>query len=166
MSTPAGSIALNVNLAVAIPASGNVLTAYTIPVQPQQSQGYAAGTGAGQINKVAELGGSAAAAPVSIDLTAVTCVDQTTGFSHVRELIVFNDDATHTLTWDFTVTNALVAMFAAGGATARITINPGTHQRFNVPLGTSGYVVDGTHKIITLDPGANTIAYRAVLAGD
>jgi len=166
MSSIAGTVAMNVNFSVGLAATGNVLTAYSVPVSPQQTHSYTAGTGAAQINKVAGLGGSAAASPASIDLTAVVCADGTTGLSHVRELIVYNDSTTNVLTWDFTVSNALTAMFSAGGTSAKVSVNPGAHQRFNVPLGTNGYVVDSTHKIISLDPGANTIAYRIVLAGD
>ena len=165
-STPAGSVSMSCQLTVAIPAGGNVLSAYSVPVKPSQTSNYTAGTGAGQINKVAEVGGSAAATPASIDLSTIACVDGTTGFSHWREYIVFNDDTTNNLTLDFTVANANVAMFAAGGATAKITVPPGGCQRFTCPKGTNGYVVDSTHKIVSLDPGANTIAWRAVFAGD
>ena len=165
-STPSGTVSMKVNLAVAIPAGGDVITAYTVPVQPTQTLTYAAGTAAGQINKVASVGGSAAAAPASIDMTTASCVDNTTGFAHVREVIVFNDSTTNNLTWDFTVANGWVAPFSAGGATAKLTIPPGSNQRFPIPNGTNGWVVDATHKVISLDPGANTVAYRVVLAGD
>lgn len=164
--TPAGDVTLSCNLSVAIPAGGNVITAYTVPVQPSQKISYNAGTGANQVNKVAQAGGNAAAAAASIDLSSLACVDGTTGFAHWRELLVFNDDTTNNLTWDFTATNANIAMFGAGGATAKITIPPGSCQRFSIPKGATGATVDGTHKVISLDPGANTIAYRVVAAGD
>jgi hypothetical protein len=165
-SNPSGSITLQSTLNVGIPAGGNVITPYNVPVQPTQTHSYSAGTGANQINKVAELGGSAAASPASIDLTTAVCVDGTTGFAHWREILVFNDDPTNVLKWDFTATNANTAMFNAGGTTANLSIQPGTHQRFTCANNAAGYVVDSTHKVIKLDPGANTIAYRVVVAGD
>lgn len=165
-SVPSGTVSTNVNVTVAVPASGNVLSAQNLPVQVSQSLTYTAGTAANQVNKVATVGGTATASPASIDLTSVVCVDGQVGFSHIREVIAYDDDATNGLLWDFTATNALTAMFSAGGTTAKLTVQPGAHQRFAKPLGTNGYVVDSTHKIVSLDPGANTIAYRVIILGD
>lgn len=165
-STPSGSIQFAPNIQVAIPAAGPV-AGYNIPVQPPATVlSYAAGTAANQIQKVAAPSGSAAATPASIDLTTIVCVDGTTGFAHWREIVVYNDNTTNVLTWDFTATNANTAMFGAGGVTAKVTIEPGTFARFSKPLGSAGYTVDSTHKIISLDPGANTIAYRVIILGD
>jgi hypothetical protein len=151
---------------VAIPVGSNAPTAYNIPVNPSLGVTYAAGTGANQANKVAAPSGSAAASPSTIDLSSQACVDGQTGFSHVREVIVFNDSPTAVLTLDFTASNAWTAPFSAGGTTAKLDIQPGTSQRFNKPIGTNGFVVDSTHKILTLDPGASTVAWRAVIVGD
>lgn len=164
-ATPSGGFSLQSNVAFSVPASGNVLTAYTVPIQPSHSVAYTAGTAANQINKGAQAGGSAAASAATIDLSTVTCVDGTTGLSHVREYVIYNDSTTAALTLDLTVSNSLKEWVSAGTGT-KLTIEPGAVFRVSKPKGTNGYVVDSTHKIVTLDPGANTVAYRAIFLGD
>jgi hypothetical protein len=167
MSVPSGSINLNCQLSVQVPAAGNNLSAYTVPVSPSSQAAYAAGTAANQVNKVATVGGSAAASPVSIDLTSVVCVDGSTGFAHVRELIIFNDDTNdpHVLKLDMTVSNAFTNGYDTITA-GKIDIAAGEAFRRSKPIGTNGWVVDSTHKIVDIDPGANTVPYRVVIAGD
>ncbi|HXS24479.1 MAG TPA: hypothetical protein VN719_09630 [Gemmatimonadales bacterium] len=158
-----GGFTLSSNLVFAIPAGANVLTAYNVPIQPNANYSYTPGTGANQMNKGYQASGNAAAAPVSIDLTTVVCVDGSTGLAHVRELLIFNDDPTHTLNWDMTIVNSLLGPFTVA---TKWTIPPLSHARIANPASAAGWTVDSTHKIVDLDPGANTIAYRLVAGGD
>lgn len=163
--TISGTTTFGSGVTVNVPPGTN-LANYSVSVNPSSTITWATGTGASQANKVAQVSGSAAAAAASVDLSALACVDGQTGFSHWREVIVYNDDATHTLLWDFTATNANVAMHGAGGTTDKLTIEPGEWVRFGKRNGTNGYTVDSTHKVISLDPGANTVAYRVYVIGD
>lgn len=159
-----GSLTTSAALTFTIPGGGNVLNGYTITVPVGGSRIYNPGTGPGQANKVATLGGTTTiSTPVTIDLTAVVCVDGAVGMTHVRELVVENDDATNILKLDFTVTNSILFNEEAA---AKIDVQPGSTMAFSKPLGTNGFVVDGTHKIVTLDPGAAAIPYKVVLLGD
>lgn len=159
-----GSVSLSVNMNVAIPTGANVLNGYTVTVNPSPaSASYSPGTAANQANKIYQYKGSAVAATVDLDLTAAVCVDGTTGFSHVREKIVYNDDAVNNLTLGLG-TNPFTPYL--GGTTPTVIIPPGSVFRIPNPLGTNGWVVDSTHKIVRVDPGANTIAYRMIIIGD
>jgi hypothetical protein len=88
------------------------------------------------------------------------------GFTHVRERVIINLDAVHSLSTgdDGVVTNAWIAY--AGGTHPVRTIEPGAHDRVSKPLGTNGYLVDATHKIIRIDPGAFTINCVLIVLGD
>lgn len=164
-STISGGVSLSCSINVAV-APGTNLAGYTIPVNPQGQASYSAGTGASQASKVYQASLSLAAAVTSLDLTTVVCVDGTTGFSHVREVIIFNDSATdgQTITLD-NVSNTITGYWL-GGTTPTTSIQAGTNWRQSKPLGSAGWVVNSTNKILALDPGAATIACRVVILGD
>lgn len=178
MSTTSGSISIQMQAKESLAASSSRLFGYDVPVQPSNtytiSDGDAAGTvtissNAGTItvkgNRVYQASGSAAASAVNIDLTAVTNIDGTTGFSYVRALLIFNDATTtlYTLT-----TGAGSNPFAPylGGTSPTIAIDPGGAFVAIKALGTHGYTVDSTHKTLQLDPGSNTVPYRVVVVGN
>lgn len=171
--TVSGGVQLSTSLTVAVAATGNVLTAYSVPTQVSLPLTYSAGNGANQANKVAQLGGTLNATTLDTDLTSIVCTDDTVGFSHVRELLIINDatNASYTLATgnDGVVTNAFSpSMTATGnGATgATFAIEPGSPYRAAKPLGTAGWVVDTTHKKLRIDAGANAVAYRIIIVGD
>ncbi len=168
MSVITATIGLNVNIVDTLAVSAGRLTSYVVPVQLSVSTSYADGTAANQANRVYQFSGSAAGAPVSIDLSTVVCADGTTGFTKVRELIIFNDatNAAYTLAFgnDGVGTNLFIPMLA--GTTPQVAIEPSFPQRFGKPIGTTGWTVDSTHKNIRLDPGVNTVAYRVVVLGN
>lgn len=161
-----GGITLSSSLAQSLDAGATRLNQFTAPVQPSQTISYGPGTGPGQANKIYQASLSLAATPTSLDLTAVVCLDGSTGFSHVREVIVFNDDTNdaHTIVYDGSVSNAFAPFLAGTGP--KITIQGGASERKSRPLGTNGWTVDSTHKVVALDPGANTVACRVVIVGD
>lgn len=170
MSTPQGSLNLSSTLSVSIPATVASAT-YLIPVSPSGlfqaalQTAWSAGTGPNQINKMAVFNGSAAAAPATVTLTTLPCVDGSTGFTHVRAIVIANLDPVHPLLWDFTVALSQVFGITTGGSSAKITIQPNSYALFLCPLGTNGYVVT-TNNLVTLDPASNTIAYAGIVLGD
>ena len=162
-----GTISLNIGFSETV-NPGNGLPSYLIPVGAGlQSVTYSTGTGPNQFQKLAEVAGTATGAPVDIDLTAITCVDGTTGFSHVRERILINLDAVNPLKTgdDGVVSNPWVPYYSSGTHPVR-TVEPGAHDRVSKPLGTNGYAVGSTSKTVRIDPGANTINYILIVAGD
>lgn len=201
--TASGSVNLNVNASAAIGTGASVLTAYNVPVSasPITSSIYTSGTGVAlTIARVLQLSGTmttTAALSGVVSLTTSGTADvggATSAWSHVREIVVFNDGLTtggsttdsSVLTWDFstTVANAwgvttsttsvdspLYASTTATAATSpRIQISAGSCQRFAKPVGSAGWLVDGTRNQIVLGtPGgtnSGTINYRVVVMGD
>src|SRR6185437_1077142 len=157
-----GGITLSSSLVQQLDAGAARLNAFAVPVQPSLTQSYAAGTGANQANNIYQASGSAAAAPVDTDLTTCVCVDGSTGFSHVREVILFNDDTNdaHTLLIDGSVSNAFAPYLQ--GTAPKLEVRGGAAERKSHPIGTNGWTVDSTHKVFAIDPGANTVAYRLI----
>lgn len=163
-----GGFTLSCTLGEAVAQAGNVLTGYTVPVSLNFSQQYTFGTGANQVQKIATAGGNANAAPASIDLTTIVCVDGTVGFATaLRELAISNDSTTagQELVIDMTVANAFLGEVTTGGITAKISIPPGAVFRFSNPLDIAAMAVGAGNKVINLNPGANNIPYRLIAAG-
>lgn len=162
-----GGVTLSLSFVQQLDAGAARLNAYPVPVQPAVLSSYTSGTGALQVNRLAQGSGTTTiSTPVDLNLATLACVDGSTGFSHVREVLIFNDDATNPLTVgdDGVVTDAWVAYSA--GTSARFTVQPGSFLRISKPLGTNGYTVDSTHKNLRIDPGSAAVAYRYVVAGD
>jgi hypothetical protein len=167
MSVISGKIELVVGLTDGLAAGASRLSGYNVPVQPLHSLTYIDGTTAGAANRIYQVSGTATiSTPFSIDLTSVVCTDGTTGFSRVRELIVYNDHTASPLLFgnDGVGTN----LFLAGllGTTPQYQIEAGGVMRFTKPLGTTGMLVDSTHKNLRFDPGAVAIPYRIVVLGN
>lgn len=129
------------------------------------SQTYTDGTAANQAkqpwgSEEVEL----AAAPGNIDLSGVVtdAFGATVAFTKIKELWIFNTSlvtgANLTLTGNFGD-----AAFAAGGTFSHI-VPPNGH--FHVSNPGAGYTVTATTgDIITIDPGAATITYKAWALG-
>lgn len=161
-STLLGAVRIVSTMSVAV-APGTGLNTYSVAVQPDTSTSYTTGTGANQAQRVAQVSGTATAAPADTNLATVVCVDGSVGFSHVREVIVFNDHASSDLLLDGSVANGWVA-YQSG--TAKITVPASSSIRLSKPKGTNGWTVDNTHKVVSLDPTAATIPYRVYVLGD
>lgn len=136
---------------------------------------YTLGTSAGQLNLISYASGSAAASPATLDLTALTDpYGGAVNLAKVNYVLILNDSTADAnfLLLDGTVSNAWKAPFNAI-TTAKLVIPPGlTISGTNYPgmamltgLNTSGLAVSGTSKVISLDPGANTIPYRILFLG-
>lgn len=168
MPNISGTTSIQVNLTDAIASGAGHLTAYSVPCRPVDStQNYAlpGGTGPNQAQRhYSTTNTLSASTPVSIDLTAVTTSDGTTGFAHVRGLFIYNDDPTNVITFGGG-SNPFVPFL--GGTSPTVVIQPGTCQPFQKPLGTNGWAVSSGSKVVQLDPGTNAIAgYRVVAFGD
>lgn len=161
-----GGVTLSCSFVQQLDAGATRINAYPVPVQPSRSVSYSTGAGAYQVQALAQGSGTTASStPVDLDLMAITRVDGVAGFTHVREAIVFNDSAADVLTVgdDGVVTNAWTAWSETG---AQFKVQPGACLRIAKPAGANGYDVDGTHKVLRLDPGAAAVPYRFVVAGD
>jgi hypothetical protein len=133
-----------------------------------------AGTATVQVDTIHAKTYTLAASATTIDLTSLTDpAGNSISFARVREFVVTNADtvATHTVkvssgaatavAWLPPAANALVLQpQGAGSSPGRIDLSD--------PNGTGagvGYIVDSTHKTITFDPGAFTIAINVLIVG-
>lgn len=163
-SSVTGSVTQQVQISDSI-SPGTGLSNYTIPVTPSQTTSYqTSGSGANQVSKSYQ--GSftlAVSTPQTIDLTSVVCTDGTTGFATVREVHIFNDATATAKDLSLDAPSNYFAYWLASAVVE--TVPSGSSVRHACPNNTAGWTVDGTHKLITLDPGANTFAVRIVVLG-
>ncbi len=127
------------------------------------SQTYTHGTAANQANQPwGSAGVELAAAPGNIDLSGVIvdAFGTTIAFSKIKELWIFNtsivsgENLTLTGNWG----NAVF------GGTFLHIVPPSGHYHVSSPI--DGYAVTATSAdIITIDPGADTITYKAWALG-
>jgi len=146
---------------------------YTLPSLPRDR--LTSGTGAGNFNCFSDLKGASATATTSYDLQSIVDpLTNTLTFDIVKYIVILNwaTTAGYKLLWDGTVSNAFAYPFNSI-ATGKIAIPPGwTDGTLIYPgrliLGggsAAGMVVDATHKVVTLDAGANTIAHSLFVVG-
>lgn len=176
---------LNVNYAVQTGSLPPVHSAFiqSIVENPIQALAYTHGSGAMQGTKIAVATGSlttGTAAASVLDLVLGLDVGGTAaGLTHLRELFIFNDGTgtfstagAEYLLWDLSVSNAWgvgtgAAGFVETGTTPVLKIQNGAYIRVAKPYGATGWVVDGTHKLICLGtPAQATTLYRVVAVGD
>lgn len=153
-----------------LPVGNDRVSAISVPYAPTSnitrtySSDTASGTGANGALRYYQKSNSLVATTVDIDLTAAICSDGTVGLTHWRELRVWNLSTADDLTLGLG-TNPITASFM-GGTTPTVTIPPGGVFVQAKPLGTNGYVVDSTHKILRLNSGSATVSYRVLILGD
>lgn len=168
-TTVSGTITLNTTLNDTVASGGAVLTTYTVPVNVTHSQAYATGSSANQVANIATAGGSAAATPANVDIRALTALDgtSTSAWTVVREVIIYNDStsAGFILNYVLDASNAFTAFMTGTLTGVKLGIPAGSCLRLFRPLDSAGWTVGSSARIISLDPGANTIAYRVVVAG-
>lgn len=178
MSTTSGSIQVTLAIKEALPTSTSRLVAYDVPIAPTNTYTVSDGSTAGTVsissnigtitlkgNKVYQGSGTASATPTDIDLTTVTCVDGSTGFSYVRAMFIFNDATTDAYTLSYGAgTNPFKPTLS--GTSPVLAIDPGGFYAMIRPLGTNGHAVtNSSNDIVRLDPGANNVPYRIVIVG-
>lgn len=195
--TPSGSITFNTNLSASVAAGTQVLNTYTIPVNqsPIQAANYstAGGSGALACNRMLQFSGTlttSAASSAIVNLAGGSVTPDVGGstatWSHVREVIVFNDGNTATwatsdtniIQWDFSTT--VTTAWGMGGSTTgpiegtatattpKLDIQAGSYQRFSKPVGTTGWSVGtSTYSIVLATSGnSNVVNYRIIVMGD
>ncbi len=167
MAVTSGSVTLTVAFADTIAAATANLSAYTRQVSKTVTNSFSNGTTAGLANKLYAATVTCAAAPVSVDLTTVTCYDGTTGFTTVRALLIINEDTNVLHTVKFGDDGVGTALFLGGllGTTPQRTIQASDFYSDQKLLGATGFAVDGSHKNVRLDPGANTVSLTLIVAG-
>jgi hypothetical protein len=171
-NTVSGNIQVALNLTTVFDSSGtagsasevNQISTGQIVIDPGQAAGRI-------LTEVWSRSYSALAAPVTLDLTALVGVgSRAVALPALRAILLINADAVvgHDLKLGPGASNGLVApwddatsytqvnggMPGAGVVGNDIKGNVGLHTNF-IPL---GWVIDSTHKTLTLDPGANTIS--------
>lgn len=167
MATTAGAIKLLSTITETLAAGATRPAQATIPVQLDSGTSvttYSNGTAASQVNRVYYFSGSAAATPTTINLSTIVALDAGVGFTHIREILVFNDSATDGQTLIVGGgTNAFAPDLA--GTTPTLTVQAGSSKRYvSKPLGTTGHAVS-TNINLKIDPGASTIAFRVLILG-
>lgn len=125
---------------------------------------YSNGTAASQVSRAYYFTGSAAATPTTIVLSTIVCTDGGVGFTHVREILIYNDSSTdgQTLTVGGGTTPFTPDL---AGTSPTMTVQAGTSKRYvSKPLGTTGHAVS-TNINLRIDPGASTITFRVLILG-
>jgi hypothetical protein len=164
--TLTGSIGISVT-AELVKTTGSVTARG--PLAVNKRIGFDSGTTAGKADLMISSSGSAAASPVSIDVSNSATVDPLGGpvvLARIKAIVIQNLSTTdgHNLLLDATVSNACKTMFN-GIATSKLVILPGGFVVL-AGFGATGYAVTAaTGDIISLDPGANTIPYAIDIIG-
>jgi hypothetical protein len=167
VSVISGKIDLVVGLVDTLVAGATRLNQVTVPVQPAHSLTYADGTTAGLANRVYQASGTATiSTPFDVNLLTVVCVDGTTGFSRVRELIVYNDHASAPLKFGNDGVGTDLFLGTLLGTTPQYQIEAGSAMRMTKHTGSTGFLVDATHKNLRFDPLAVAVPYRIVVLGN
>jgi len=165
-----GFISCNVNLTSvrdATHSAGSASEAFNVGSAIIQ---IASGTGINQCNQVWGKTATLAATTVTYDLTALTgSAGETKAFSKVKLLCIFNNDtvAGHDLVCFDAAATAWQAPL--DDATATVTV-PGGCSAGGTPLllanmTAAGWTVDGSHKSLKLNSGANSVSYTILIAG-
>jgi hypothetical protein len=143
------------------------------PTTPQSN--YGNGTTAGNVDLIYAATLTLSATPTTLDLTSL--LDPLNGavaFARVREFYLRNNATTDG--WTVIVgggaSNPWVGASQFLQASSTVTVGPSTSSTspctgklaFAAP-NTTGYVVDGTHKTLKLDPGANTFTVEVLIVG-
>jgi hypothetical protein len=162
--TLTGSTTVSLNFSAVEGTAATVPVAYTIPGTVATTITYANGSGANAADEWYYTSGSAAGSAVDIDLAAITTKSGQTGFTAVRVVAIWNDatTATHTI-----ATGAGTNPFKPyiTGTTPTLVVEPSSMILLQKPIGTAGWTVDGSNKVLRIDPGANTVAYRVLVIG-
>lgn len=141
------------------------------PTTPQST--YANGTAANAVDLIYATTLTLSATPTTLDLTSLTDpLNGAVAFARVREVYIRNNATTDG--WNLVVgpgaSNGWAGTSQFFGASSTVNVGPSTANpntgklAFSAP-NTTGYVVDGTHKTLKLDPGANTFTVEILIAG-
>ena len=167
MSNPiSGAVSIAASLSQTVGPNTTLLQAISIPLQETQTHGYSSGTAAQSIQKAAVLATTTTGgAPYDVDLTTMICLDNSVGFTHVRERLILNGDPANTLATgnDGVVTTPFCPTLT--GTTPVVTIQPGAVDVISKPLGTTGWATAGATKV-RIDGGSHAVPFILIVLGD
>jgi hypothetical protein len=147
--------------------TGGVVTSASIKLPSGYAPiSFASGTSAGQVSVKWSNTLTLAAAPTSLDLTNLSGGTGAATFTKVKLLAIYSTDAANSGN-DVTVGNSGADDWTGplSDATCTYTIKAGGSWVV-YDLSTTAMTVDGTHKILQLDPGAQTCHCVVVVAGN
>ena len=168
-----GQINCNLNLKNTYPAtSGSFAESVNLGQVALQITG---GTGINQCNEMWSSTLSLAAATTTLDLTNLTGIgSRVVTFSAIKVLYIVNNDsvAAHSVAVGNGASTPWYAPFSAsththtipGGASGATATSGGTPFLIT-NLTAAGWAVDGSHNLLMLDPGANTVSVTILIAG-
>lgn len=169
-----GSTTLNLNFAEIV--TSGVVSTLNLPATINQTVAYGNGTSTGNVDYIYAKQLSLAGSATTLDLTSLTDLNGgSVNFARVREVVVVNlaTTAAYTVTigpgasnpWTtgpIAVVGGVVLQPSVGQTTGNSTFRASDPWSVGA---TTGWYVDGTHKTLKLDPGANTISVYVVLVG-
>ena len=162
------NITANVNVAISVIETMTLgLGAGNVSTPENYNQAFAAGTGAGNAQLYFSKPATAAAAPDTYVLSALTdSQGRAVAFTKVRLWAIVNLDPTdaHVLTVGNAATHPWAAPFGSGTHTLKVSAS-GAMIRV-APLLTAFAVASGSSDQLMVDPGAFTISYQILLIGE
>ena len=157
--------------------TAGVISTLNLPAILNDNFTYGNGTSAGNVDYIYAKSLSLAGSATTLDLTSLTDLNGgSVNFARVRELVIVNlaTTAAYTVTAEPGVSNPwTTGPWGTSTSTTIIPTNVGATgnysffrfvDRYTVGATTGAYV-DGTHKTIKLDPGANTISVYVLILG-
>jgi hypothetical protein len=147
--------------------------AQTVAPPTAPSDTFSAGTAANMADLIYATTLTLSATPTTLDLTSLTDpLGVAVAFARIRGLYIRNNATTDgwNLTIGLAASNAWAGASQFLAASSSIILGPSSSfpnaGRLEVwAPNTTGYVVDGTHKSLKLDPGANTFTIDIQLIG-
>lgn len=167
---------LNIAASFAQTVSSGVITAQSLPASLNFNLTFANGTGTGAVDLCYAKQLSLAGTATTLDLTSLADLSgATVNFARVRLFMVQNlaTTAGHTVTVGSAASNQWTGYLGTTTSTVVLQPNVGATSNQSVftfldPYSTgaaTGAYVDGTHKSLKLDPGANTISVNVLILG-
>jgi hypothetical protein len=146
-----------------IPAGTTIKSAIPVSTTHSTLVSYSNGTSALQASKSAYLSATYSAG-TDVDISAVVCVDGTTGLTHVRTLVLVNNSTTVSITVGGSASNAFEYFVGATGD--KVQLAPGARLLLECPNDATGWLVDVTHKNLKIAAVTGTAVVEIFALGD
>lgn len=174
MAVVSGPLNIGANFTQTI--TSGVITSQYIPANINWNYTFTNGTGTGAVDLCYAKQLSLAGTATTLDLTSLADLGgSTVSFARVRLFVVQNlaTTAAYTVTVGAAASNQWTGFL--GTTTSTVVLQPNVGATANQSLllfldpystgATTGAYVDGTHKSLKLDPGANTISVNVLILG-
>lgn len=172
-----GSVNFQASFTEIIPTTAGIITQLNLPVAINQLLSYGNGTATGQVDLIYGKTLALAATPTTLDLTSLTDLNGAAlNFARIRELIIVNLAVTAGYTliiggagsnaWDTGVLSSTTYTATLQPSVGQTVGNATLHwsDPWSVGATTGGYV-GASHKLLKLDPSANTLNAYVLLVG-